>query len=239
MFISLFFILLGWDLSAIWHFGWFVSCWWFLWTEQVCILVHSSGTWDSESVIWGQHKEDCWVQYGKMFAILGGLVWDLGSFLTLNFINVAIVCVNRLKDFGSVIAIFLVLLLCLVQQICTFLKKEFVRYGRYIRSSLGLCFILLVLKFMSCSVLEGKLEVCLNVVYFALTHCVTFLKDSANCNGGKWIIRFKKAVSGRFWEDLVSEHMFLCPVSSVNKLLSWLWKILTLILLNNSSNLLL
>ncbi|RXH76126.1 hypothetical protein DVH24_019014 [Malus domestica] len=28
-------------------------------------------------------------------------------------------------------------------------------------------------------------------------------EDSANCNGGKWIIRIKKAVSGRFWEDLV------------------------------------
>ncbi|KAM7251100.1 hypothetical protein ACFE04_022983 [Oxalis oulophora] len=28
-------------------------------------------------------------------------------------------------------------------------------------------------------------------------------EDSANRNGGKWIIRFKKAVSGRFWEDLV------------------------------------
>ncbi|KAJ9554873.1 hypothetical protein OSB04_009487 [Centaurea solstitialis] len=28
-------------------------------------------------------------------------------------------------------------------------------------------------------------------------------EDSANCNGGKWIIRFKKPVSGRFWEDLV------------------------------------
>ncbi|KAJ6854886.1 hypothetical protein NC651_039753 [Populus alba x Populus x berolinensis] len=27
-------------------------------------------------------------------------------------------------------------------------------------------------------------------------------KDSANCNGGEWIIRFKKVVSGRFWEDL-------------------------------------
>ncbi|CAD6257894.1 unnamed protein product [Miscanthus lutarioriparius] len=30
-------------------------------------------------------------------------------------------------------------------------------------------------------------------------------EDPANQNGGKWIIRFKKAVSGRFWEDLVSE----------------------------------
>ncbi|KAJ4971819.1 hypothetical protein NE237_004918 [Protea cynaroides] len=28
-------------------------------------------------------------------------------------------------------------------------------------------------------------------------------EDAANCNGGKWIIRFKKVVSGRFWEDLV------------------------------------
>ncbi|CAN6295680.1 unnamed protein product [Urochloa humidicola] len=28
-------------------------------------------------------------------------------------------------------------------------------------------------------------------------------EDPANQNGGKWIIRFKKAVSGRFWEDLV------------------------------------
>lgn len=28
-------------------------------------------------------------------------------------------------------------------------------------------------------------------------------EDSANCNGGKWILRLKKVVSGRFWEDLV------------------------------------
>eukprot|EP00249_Psilotum_nudum_P010974 c22885_g1_i1 orf=442-1239(-) len=28
-------------------------------------------------------------------------------------------------------------------------------------------------------------------------------EDAANCDGGKWIIRFKKVVSGRFWEDLV------------------------------------
>ncbi|CAM6089826.1 unnamed protein product [Calypogeia fissa] len=28
-------------------------------------------------------------------------------------------------------------------------------------------------------------------------------EDTANRNGGKWIIRFKKLVSGRFWEDLV------------------------------------
>ncbi|KAG6514699.1 eukaryotic translation initiation factor NCBP-like [Zingiber officinale] len=28
-------------------------------------------------------------------------------------------------------------------------------------------------------------------------------EDSANCNGGKWILRFKKVISGRFWEDLV------------------------------------
>lgn len=38
--------------------------------------------------------------------------------------------------------------------------------------------------------------------------CTTWIRsvvsqDSANCNGGKWIIRFKKVVSGRFWEDLV------------------------------------
>ncbi|KAJ8486224.1 hypothetical protein OPV22_018709 [Ensete ventricosum] len=28
-------------------------------------------------------------------------------------------------------------------------------------------------------------------------------EDAANCNGGKWILRFKKVVSGRFWEDLI------------------------------------
>ncbi|WOL16921.1 hypothetical protein Cni_G25709 [Canna indica] len=28
-------------------------------------------------------------------------------------------------------------------------------------------------------------------------------EDPANCNGGKWILRFKKAISSRFWEDLV------------------------------------
>ncbi|EFJ13596.1 hypothetical protein SELMODRAFT_38791, partial [Selaginella moellendorffii] len=28
-------------------------------------------------------------------------------------------------------------------------------------------------------------------------------EDTANRNGGKWIVRFKKIVSGRFWEDLV------------------------------------
>uniref|UniRef100_A0A803MN63 mRNA cap-binding protein n=1 Tax=Chenopodium quinoa TaxID=63459 RepID=A0A803MN63_CHEQI len=41
------------------------------------------------------------------------------------------------------------------------------------------------------------------VLSFLLTIVVILYKDSANCNGGKWIIRFKKAVSGRFWEDLV------------------------------------
>ncbi|RVX09665.1 Eukaryotic translation initiation factor NCBP [Vitis vinifera] len=37
-------------------------------------------------------------------------------------------------------------------------------------------------------------------------------EDSANCNGGKWIIRFKKVVSGRFWEDLdypISDHYLI------------------------------
>ncbi|CAH2055165.1 unnamed protein product [Thlaspi arvense] len=28
-------------------------------------------------------------------------------------------------------------------------------------------------------------------------------EDAANCNGGKWIIRFSKVVSARFWEDLL------------------------------------
>ena len=28
-------------------------------------------------------------------------------------------------------------------------------------------------------------------------------QDAANRSGGKWIIRFKKIVSGRYWEDLV------------------------------------
>jgi translation initiation factor 4E len=28
-------------------------------------------------------------------------------------------------------------------------------------------------------------------------------EDAANRNGGKWIIRLKKLVSGRFWENLV------------------------------------
>ena len=30
-----------------------------------------------------------------------------------------------------------------------------------------------------------------------------FDQDPGNRNGGKWIIRMNKAVSGRFWEDLV------------------------------------
>jgi hypothetical protein len=29
------------------------------------------------------------------------------------------------------------------------------------------------------------------------------VQDAANRSGGKWIIRLKKVVSGRFWEDLV------------------------------------
>ncbi|CAG7910980.1 unnamed protein product, partial [Brassica rapa] len=28
-------------------------------------------------------------------------------------------------------------------------------------------------------------------------------EDGANCNGGKWIIRFSKVLSSRFWEDLL------------------------------------
>ncbi|KAG2273637.1 hypothetical protein Bca52824_056192 [Brassica carinata] len=30
-----------------------------------------------------------------------------------------------------------------------------------------------------------------------------FQYDGANCNGGKWILRFSKGVSSRFWEDLL------------------------------------
>lgn len=40
--------------------------------------------------------------------------------------------------------------------------------------------------------------------YLLLQHVL--MQDAANCNGGKWIIRFKKVVSGRFWEDLVSNE---------------------------------
>nr|DAD42097.1 TPA_asm: hypothetical protein HUJ06_000327 [Nelumbo nucifera] len=47
-------------------------------------------------------------------------------------------------------------------------------------------------------------------------------EDTANCNGGKWIIRFKKAVSGRFWEDLVIKLM-------VTSLLGCLMKVLALV----------
>ncbi|KAM3314353.1 hypothetical protein ACQJBY_033284 [Aegilops geniculata] len=46
-------------------------------------------------------------------------------------------------------------------------------------------------------------------------------EDPANRNGGKWIIRFKKAVSGRFWEDLVSNLFVLslgCKIWSSYKL---------------------
>ncbi|GAB2295175.1 hypothetical protein Dimus_029349 [Dionaea muscipula] len=37
-------------------------------------------------------------------------------------------------------------------------------------------------------------------------------QDSANCNGGKWIIRLKKVVSRRFWEDLVDDMLAVDPV---------------------------
>ncbi|KAK9153326.1 hypothetical protein Sjap_000806 [Stephania japonica] len=50
-------------------------------------------------------------------------------------------------------------------------------------------------------------------------HAYPFYLDSANCNGGKWIIRFKKAVSGRFWEDLWNGScaVFDCsPNDSIN-----------------------
>lgn len=40
----------------------------FLWTAQVCILVHSSNTWSSNpNIIRGQYKENCGFQYGKIF----------------------------------------------------------------------------------------------------------------------------------------------------------------------------
>ena len=45
-------------------------------------------------------------------------------------VDFVIVCINRLKDFGSATAILLVPLLYLVQQICTFSRKESVLYGR-------------------------------------------------------------------------------------------------------------
>lgn len=57
--------------------------------------------------------------------------------------------------------------------------------------------------------LDIVLEFCISMLsgesnsYFNANAII--VQDSANCNGGKWIIRFKKVVSGRFWEDLVSD----------------------------------
>lgn len=47
------------------------------------------------------------------------------------------------------------------------------------------------------------------IYYYYSSKLCYIWKDSANCNGGKWIIRFKKAVAGRFWEDLVKLCSFL------------------------------
>ncbi|KAL0647603.1 hypothetical protein Bca4012_045894 [Brassica carinata] len=38
------------------------------------------------------------------------------------------------------------------------------------------------------------------LIFIAKIH---FNQDGANCNGGKWILRFSKGVSSRFWEDLL------------------------------------
>jgi hypothetical protein len=32
-------------------------------------------------------------------------------------------------------------------------------------------------------------------------------EDEANINGGKWIVRLKKGVAARYWEEIVREHL--------------------------------
>lgn len=48
-----------------------------------------------------------------------------------------------------------------------------------------------------------------SLIFFSFSF---FCQDSANSSGGKWIIRFKKAISGRFWEDLVMDSLLLFNV---------------------------
>ncbi|BBN70355.1 novel cap-binding protein, partial [Prunus dulcis] len=42
-------------------------------------------------------------------------------------------------------------------------------------------------------------------------------EDSANCHGGKWIIRFKKAVSGRFWRTCFQATFILSVDNILNE----------------------
>lgn len=51
----------------------------------------------------------------------------------------------------------------------------------------------------SCS-FYGHVELLSNLIP-VMVCCLN--QDAANRSGGKWIIRYKKLVSGRYWEDLV------------------------------------
>ncbi|KAJ6858404.1 hypothetical protein NC652_040857 [Populus alba x Populus x berolinensis] len=87
------------------------------------------------------------------------------------------------KVFRSAIATWLDLLYCLLALlIFIFSSKESALYGR------------LTLQYIPNVILNLNIKKLLTFV---------ISQDSANCNGGEWIIRFKKVVSGRFWEDLV------------------------------------
>lgn len=43
------------------------------------------------------------------------------------------------------------------------------------------------------------------VAHVVFYKCFHFVKDKANKNGGKWIVRLKKGLASRCWENLVSD----------------------------------
>ncbi|KAJ4882568.1 Translation Initiation factor eIF- 4e-like protein [Raphanus sativus] len=101
----------------------------------------------------------------------------------------------RLKVFGHATDTLLALL---VQVIFISSRMAFAHVGG--KANFLVNFSLAVFVFVRMWIIIDIANISLNKTKVAKIH---FNQDGANCNGGKWIIRFSKGVSARFWEDLL------------------------------------
>lgn len=88
--------------------------------------------------------------------------------------------------------------------------------GKHLKLDFQLLMLSIIIRLLLCLLcVDPNISEACNfwISYLAVIFVIFVLcQDSANCNGGKWIIRFKKVVSGRFWEDLVRRRLAIASL---------------------------
>ena len=117
-------------LGGVWHVSWFI-CVGNFYEQHKFVFWYTRRTPGVRNQTSYEDNIKKIVDFSTVRSLLyWGLLVNINPSFNVNLLSLTIVHINRLKDFGFATAILLDLLLCLVQQICTFLRKESDLYGR-------------------------------------------------------------------------------------------------------------